>query len=328
MVFNTYNPTFNSRYEGIIRKFEQCGFIPIVTVNALSDVLPLVGALNASNIDVIEIAYRSAITKDVIQLIANKCPNVTVGAGTVLMPNQVAEVLSAGAKFVVTPGFNDKVVDRCIETGIPVFPGCSSASDIDRLYSRGLRVANFFPCEQIGGLRMIQALSAPYPFLRFIPTGGVNLTNLADYLSCNKVLCCAGSFVATPEDLKADSFDNITRKAHQVVNIVMGLKMEGIVLYTDEKTAPSIMKTVFQISGKPYAEGTSSGVGVEVDTKGKRQGSGCIVYSTPDIERALYYLYLRGCTVDKSSVVRDSNNIVEVFLLDKAGNFECKLVRR
>ena len=328
MMLNTYNPKFNKSYEEIIRKFEQCGFIPIVTVEDISDALPLVGALTAANIDVVEITYRSNVAEDVIRIISSKCPNVTIGAGTVLTVEQIAKAQKAGAKFIVTPGFNPKVVDRAIEVGIPVFPGCCSPSDLDMLYERGLRVGNFFPCEQLGGIAMLQALSAPYPFIRFIPTGGINLNNLCSYLAYNKVLCCGGSFVATPEDLKEDKFDNITRKAKDVVNAIMDLELDSFTLYAKENDVSSSIRTVSKISGLPVSEGTASGVGIEVDPSGKRPGTGCVTFRTGDVERALYYLKRRGCTVDEKSVVSDGNHIKEAYLLDKMADVECKLIRK
>ena len=327
-MLNTYNPKFNKSYEEIIRKFEHCGFIPIVTVEDVSDALPLVGALTAANIDVVEITYRSSAAEDVIRIISSKCPNVTVGAGTVLTVEQIAKAQKSGAKFVVTPGFNPKVVDRAIEVGMPIFPGCCSPSDLDMLHERGLRVGNFFPCEQAGGIPLLQALSAPYPFVRFIPTGGINLSNLRSYLSYNKTLCCGGSFVATPEDLKEDKFDNITRKAKEAVDVIMDLTLDCFTRYVEKNEESEASRTVGKISGLPLSEGMYSGMGIEVDGSGKRKGIGCVTFKTGDVERALYYLQRRGCTVDKSSIVSDGNHIKEVYLLDEIAGVECKLIRK
>ncbi len=327
-MLTTYNPKFNANYESLIRKFEQCGFIPIVTVEDVTDALPLVGALTAAHVDVVEITYRSNVAEEVIRIISGKCPNVTVGAGTVLTADQIARAQSAGAKFIVTPGFNQKVVDRAIEIGLPIFPGCSSPSDLDRLFERGLRVCNFFPCEQMGGLSMLRALSGPYPFLRFIPTGGINLANLRSYLDYNKVLCCGGTLVATGEDLKEDRFDHVTRKAKEVVNTVMDLELDSFTLYAEGKEASDAMSTISKFSGAPLSIGMRSDAGLEVDDPGKRKGIGCVCFKTRDVERALYYLKLRGCTVEEKSVARDGNHIKEAFLLDKISDIECKLVRR
>ncbi len=324
----TYNPKFNLGYEVIIKKFEQCGFIPIVTVDEISDALPLVGALNAAGVDVVEITYRSSVAEDAIRIISSKCPNVTVGAGTVLTVDQLSKAQNAGAKFIVTPGFNHKVVDRAIEVGMPVFPGCCTASDLDRLYERGLRVCNFFPCEQLGGISMLKALSAPYPFLRFIPTGGINLKNLREYLNFNKTLCCGGTFVATQQNLKEDRFDCVTRNAKEMVNTVMDLTLDCFIRYVDGHSASSALGAIGKLSGSPLSLGASSGVGIEIDTSGKRNGIGCICYKTSDVERALYYLKLRGCVVDEKSIVSDGNHIKEVYLMDKIADIECKLIRK
>ncbi len=324
----TYNPKFNHNYETIIRKFEQCGFIPIVTVEEISDALPLVGALTAANVDVIEITYRSSVAEDAIRLISSKCPNVTVGAGTVLTVDQIAKAQSAGAKFIVTPGFNHKVVDRAIEVGMPIFPGCCTASDLDRLYERGLRVSNFFPCAQLGGISMLKALSGPYPFMRFIPTGGINLKNLREYLNFNKTLCCGGTFIATQENLKEDRFDFVTKNAKEMVNTVMDLSLDSFIRYTDKNSVSAARNAVSKLVGSPIPEGTSSGIGLEIDASGKRQGVGCVCYKTSDVERALYYLKMRGCVVDEKSIVSDGNRIKEVYLMDKAADVECKLIRK
>ena len=327
-MLTTYNPKFNSNYETLIRKFEQCGFIPIVTVEDVTDALPLVGALTAAHVDVVEITYRSNVAEEVIRIISGKCPNITVGAGTVLTTDQITRAQSAGAKFVVTPGFNPSVVDRAIEIGLPVFPGCSSPSDLDRLFERGLRVCNFFPCEQLGGISMLRALSGPYPFLRFIPTGGINLSNLRSYLDYNKVLCCGGTFVATSDDLKEDRFDSVTRKAKEAVNTVMDLELDSFTLYAEGKVASDAMRTIRKFSGSTLSPGMRSDAGIEVDCSGKRKAAGCVCFKTRDVERALYYLKLRGCTVDEKSVVRDGNHIKEAFLLDKISDIECQLTRR
>ena len=313
-MLTTYNPKYNANYESLIRKFEQCGFIPIVTVEDVTDALPLVGALTAAHVDVVEITYRSSVTEEVIRIISGKCPNVTVGAGTVLTADQIARAQNAGAKFIVTPGFNPKVVDRAIEIGLPIFPGCSNPSDLDRLFERGLRVCNFFPCEQMGGLSMLRALSGPYPFLRFVPTGGINLDNLRS--------------VATAEDLKEDRFDSVTRKAKEVVNTVMDLELDSFTLYAEGKEASAAMSTISKFSGAPLSIGMRSDAGLEVECSGKRKGIGCVCFKTRDVERALYYLKLRGCTVDEKSIVRDGNHIKEAFLLDKISDIECKLVRK
>ena len=175
---------------------------------------------------------------------------------------------------------------------------------------------------------MLRALSGPYPFLRFVPTGGINLDNLRSYLDYNKVLCCGGTFIATAEDLKEDRFDSVTRKAKEVVNTVMDLELDSFTLYAEGKEASAAMSTISKFSGAPLSIGMRSDAGLEVECSGKRKGIGCVCFKTRDVERALYYLKLRGCTVDEKSIVRDGNHIKEAFLLDKISDIECKLVRK
>ena len=238
------------------------------------------------------------------------------------------DAFNSGAKYIVTPAFNPDVVDRCIELGIPVFPGCSNVTDIDQAYSRGLRVVKFFPSELLGGIEMMKALSGPYPFMKFIPTGGINFSNLGTYLSFNKVLCCAGTFIATEENLCAGRFAEITRTAHAAVDEVLSLKLDHVALNLDSAAAEDVLKGFSRLAGKNYDPAESSVFGVEAVRNSNRNSAGHIVYSSPNLERCVYYLRNRGFCVDEPSSVKDNNRLSEIFLIAKFGNFEIKIIKR
>ena len=140
---------------------------------------------------------------------AEAYPDMLVGAGTVLTTEQVDFALQSGAKFIVSPGFDPEVVDYCLEKEIPVFPGCITPSEVAQAVKRELEVVKFFPAEPAGGLPMIKAMAAPYKGMRFMPTGGINAANLEEYLSCDKILCCGGSWMVKGDLVKAGAFDKI-----------------------------------------------------------------------------------------------------------------------
>ena len=144
-------------------------------------------------------------------------PEMLVGAGTVLTIDQVDRAVKAGAKFIVSPGFDPEIVDYCLEKEIPVFPGCITPSEVAQAVKRGLKVVKFFPAEQAGGVAMIKAMAAPYTMIKFMPTGGINTKNLADYLSCDKILCCGGSWMVKGDMIKAGEFDKICTMAKEAV---------------------------------------------------------------------------------------------------------------
>ena len=125
--------------------------------------------------------------------------------------------VKAGAKFIVSPGFDPEIVDYCLENNIPVLPGCITPSEVAQAVKRGLKVVKFFPAEQAGGIAMIKAMAAPYTMVKFMPTGGINTKNLADYLSCDKILCCGGSWMVKGDMIKAGEFDKITAMTKEAV---------------------------------------------------------------------------------------------------------------
>ncbi len=142
-----------------------------------------------------------------------------VGAGTVLTTEQVDRAVAAGAKFIVSPGFDPEIVDYCMEKNIPVFPGCVSPSEVAQAVKRGLKVVKFFPAEQAGGLAMLKAMAAPYTMLKFMPTGGINTKNLKEYLGFSKILCCGGSWMVKGDMIKNKEFDKITEMTKEAVEL-------------------------------------------------------------------------------------------------------------
>lgn len=329
MQINTYNPVFNAAYDEIVKKLDICGVVPLVHIEDKRNALPLAGALMSADITAAEITFRTSCADEVIRTLSSRCPRLAVGAGTVINVKQVQAAVAAGAKYIVTPAFNPDVVDRCIEMGIPVFPGCSTATDIDQAYSRGLRVVKFFPSELLGGVRMLKALGGPYPFMKFIPTGGINLNNLTDYLSCNQVLCCAGTFIAGRENLDAQNFAEITRIARAAVDEVLSLRLEGIsVPASDDQNASDVMKSISRLAGINHDKNEKSVFGMSATVTSDKTLRGTVVYSSPNLERCLYYLGNRGFPEDKVKTVKEGSRLTEITLVERIGHFEIKIIKR
>ena len=165
----------------------------------------------------LEVTFRTDAAEESIRLMAERYPDMLVGAGTVLTIEQVDRAVKAGAKFIVSPGFDSEIVDYCLEKEIPVFPGCITPSEVAQAVKRGLKVVKFFPAEQFGGVATIKAMAAPYTMVKFMPTGGISAKNLKDYLSCDKILCCGGSWMVKGDLIKAGEFDKIRELTKEAV---------------------------------------------------------------------------------------------------------------
>ena len=193
------------------------GVVPVVVLNNPAEALPVADALLKGGLPVAEVTFRTAAAEEAIRIIAAERPAMLVGAGTVLTIDQVDRAVAAGAKFIVCPGFDPEIVDYCIGKSIPVFPGCTTASEVAWGVKRGLTVLKFFPAEQCGGVATIKALCAAYVGVKFMPTGGIGPKNLKDYLSCDKIVCCGGSWMVKGDLIKAGRFDEIERLSREAV---------------------------------------------------------------------------------------------------------------
>ena len=199
--------------------FAELKVVPVVVLDDAKDAEPLAKALVEGGLPCAEVTFRTEEAAESIRIMTEVYPDMLVGAGTVLTTEQVDKAVESGAKFIVSPGFDPEIVDYCIEKNIPVFPGCISPSEVAQAVKRGLKVVKFFPAEQSGGLAMIKAMAAPYNMLKFMPTGGINTKNLKDYLACDKILCCGGSWMVKGDMIKAGEFENIkklTREAKEL----------------------------------------------------------------------------------------------------------------
>ncbi|MBW8886598.1 MAG: bifunctional 4-hydroxy-2-oxoglutarate aldolase/2-dehydro-3-deoxy-phosphogluconate aldolase [Fibrobacteres bacterium] len=190
--------------------------MPVVIIDRAEDAWPLAQALKAGGLPCAEVTFRTDAAEGAIRSIA-KDKDICLGAGTILQPDQVDRAMAAGAAYIVTPGFNAKVVRRCRELGIPVFPGVATPTEIQMALDEGVDVVKFFPAENLGGIKTLKAIGAPYSMVRFIPTGGIDLAKLPDYLAYKAVIAVGGSFMVAPELLRTGNWDEVTRLSANAV---------------------------------------------------------------------------------------------------------------
>lgn len=205
-------------------KIAEFGVVPVVVLNDEKDAKPLADALVEGGLPCAEVTFRTEAAEESIRIMTEAYPDMLVGAGTILTTEQVDRAVAAGAKFIVSPGFDPEIVDYCLSIVIPVFPGCVTPSEVAQAVKRGLKVVKFFPAEQYGGVSTIKALAAPYTMVKFMPTGGVNAGNLKDYLSCDKIVCCGGSFMVKGDLIKAGEFDRIREMTREAVELVRSIR--------------------------------------------------------------------------------------------------------
>ncbi len=196
------------------------GIVPVVVLNNASDAEPLAEALINGGLPCAEVTFRTEAAEDSIKLMSKKFPEMFVGAGTVLTTEQVDRAIGAGAKFIVSPGFNPKVVEYCLKNNYPITPGIMTPTELEMALGFGLDVVKFFPAENAGGLKMIKAMSAPYTMMKFMPTGGINAENVGDYLACDKILACGGSWMVKGDLIKGGNFAEIEKLTAEAAEIV------------------------------------------------------------------------------------------------------------
>ena len=197
----------------ILDKIQKIGIVPVVVLERAEDAAPLAEALCKGNLPCAEVTFRTAAAEESIRVMTGQFPEMLVGAGTVLTTEQVDRAAEAGAQFIVSPGFNSRIVKYCAQKGILMIPGCSTPSDLEQALEHGLQTVKFFPAQQAGGLHMIKALAAPYTDVKFMPTGGIDASNVRDYLVYDRILACGGSWMVKSDLVRNGNFAEIARLA-------------------------------------------------------------------------------------------------------------------
>jgi 2-dehydro-3-deoxyphosphogluconate aldolase/(4S)-4-hydroxy-2-oxoglutarate aldolase len=211
----------------IMENLGQLGVIPVVKIEQARQAPALGEALCKGSLPCAEITFRTEAAEEAIRLITTAHPEMTVGAGTVLSVAQAHKAVDAGARFIVSPGLDPKVVDWCLEQGVAVIPGVATSTEALMALDRGLRVLKFFPSEELGGIQMLKAISAALIGIKFVPTGGITPDNMSAYLRLPMVFAVAGSWLATAKMITAGDFAGISRLAAEAVAAVRVARQMG-----------------------------------------------------------------------------------------------------
>lgn len=206
-------------HEQLLQRVEELGVVPVVVLESAVDAVPLARALTRGGLPIAEVTFRTPAAVDAIRAMSEGAPEILVGAGTVSSAEQVDAAHAAGAKFIVTPGFNRRVVERCLQKQLLVIPGVSAPGFVEMALEYDLRVLKFFPAEAAGGLPMLKALSGPYGGIRFMPTGGIGPANLSSYLAQKTVIACGGSWMVEPRLIGTGDFGAIEKLSREAVQL-------------------------------------------------------------------------------------------------------------
>lgn len=319
--------------KNLLSSLEQTGILPVINIPSVAVATKVAAAVRNGGINTIEVTLRSADSLESIKAIKSEYPDMVVAAGTVLSTETVDKALSAGADYIVCPGYDVEIVDYCISKDILVVPGISSGSEIQNAVKKGLKILKFFPAELNGGIEAIKLLSGPFPSVKFVPTGGINFKNLGNYLQNDKILACGGSYMATADQIKNGDFEGITAACKKAVDISLGFELAHVGINNEDgETAlagAEKMSETFRLATKVGNSSIFSGTAVEFMKTMFYGTKGHIGFKTNSMARALEYFKVNDIEVIEESIRSDdSGKLVSAYLQDEIGGFAVHIVRR
>lgn len=316
----------------VLSRLAAAGVVPVVVLDKAEDAVPAAKAMVAGGIDVMEITFRTAAAADSIRAVAAEVPEMLVGAGTVLNLEQCKLAVECGAKFIVSPGYDEETVAWCVENGVAVTPGCVTPTEIMAALKHGLKVVKFFPANVYGGLSAIKALSGPFVGLKFIPTGGVNQQNLGEFVSNPSIHAVGGSWVCPKADIAAHNFDKITQLCAEARRGVMGFELAHVGVNcesADESLAVcEELEKAFDFEVKTGNSSNFASTGVEVMKSMYLGKNGHLAIRTNKIETAIAELEKRGFAVDMDTAKYKGDRMVAVYLKNEIGGFAIHLLQK
>lgn len=318
--------------DACIKELYRIGIVPVVALEDAADALPLGAALKKGGVSAIEVTFRTAAAADAIRLLSREMPELLVGAGTVITKEQADAAIEAGAKFIVSPGFQPELVSYVLSKGVPMCPGTATPGEMEQAMALGLSAVKFFPAEQNGGAPMLKALSAPYRDLLFMPTGGVKLENLRNYLALDQVFACGGTWLATKDDIKAKAFDKITARTREAVKTMLNFRIKHVGINSKDeaeaKKTATLLCSIFDFDYNDTELSVFTGTAVEVMKFMGRGSLGHVAIGADNVDRAEYYLRQRGFSFDESTRRVDAaGRTTFLYLSDEIGGFAFHLTK-
>ncbi len=301
----------------IARQISRIGIVPVIAIDRAEDAVALAQALRDGGLPAAEVTFRTPAAAEAISAISTACADVIVGAGTVLNLEQCDRALAAGARFIVSPGYNPELVEHCQQRQIPVFPGCVNASDMTRAVNAGLEIVKFFPAEPSGGVAFLKALAPVFPSLKFMPTGGVNINNLGDYFGFSRIVACGGTWMVKKDLLEARQWATVTQLCRDAVSKMLNLRLAHVdIRCQTQAQAADTANVIGALFGADCRPGAS---GILVGSDATQDGPGpCskITFTTANVDRAIYHLGRRGVRFDEGSRALDPDGNTKAIQLD------------
>ena len=315
----------------VLQDIELTGIVPVIAIDDAVNAEPLAKALIDGGLPCAEVTFRTAAAKESISRISKSYPDMLLGAGTVLTIEQVKTAVDCGAKYIVSPGLNPKVVEYCVTNSIPIFPGVATPSEVEQAIELGLNVVKFFPAEGNGGLAYLKAIGGPYRQMKFIPTGGIDETNLLSYLKYSQIVACGGSWMVKPEFIANKQFDEIRKMTERAVLLMLGFELKHVGMNcATEKESMSNASLISQLFSLPVKEGNSSnfvGTQFEVMKKNYLGAHGHLAIGTNFIERAIAYYERKGFSFRKETNVEKNGKRVAIYFEQEIAGFAVHLLQ-
>lgn len=315
----------------VINKIYLNGIVPVVIINDVDNAISLAKSIRRAGFSTAEITFRTKAAQESIKRITTEVPDILVGAGTVTNVEMAKLAIESGAKYIVSPGLSEHVVKYCLESGIPIFPGVTSPTEIEAAMNLGLNVLKFFPAEQSGGIKMLSALYSPYSNIKFIPTGGINQNNFNEYLSLENVIACGGSWICPPALIDEKAFDKIENLCKQALLNMHNFSLLHIGVNSgDESEAKASANLFASMFSLPISEAAGSffvGDMLEVMKYPFIGAHGHIAIQTNNIDRAMAYFEKSGFTFRKENIMIDKRGVIAAYFTQEIGGFAIHLRR-
>lgn len=316
----------------VLNRLAKAALVPVVVLENSEDAVPTANALLKGGIDVMEITFRTAAAADSIKVVSEKCPDMLVGAGTVISLEQCKKAVECGAKFIVAPGYDEEVVSWCVKNNIAVTPGCVTPTEIMAAIKQGLKVVKFFPANVYGGLAAMKALNGPFGGIKFIPTGGVNQDNVGEFSAAPFIHAVGGSWVCSKADISAHNFDKITELCKKARQAILGYEVAHIGINTeDDKASTSVCEDLgkaFDFDTKPGSSSNFSSSSIEVMKSMYLGKNGHIAIRTNKISVAIADLESKGFEVDMDTAKFKGDKMIAVYLKNEFGGFAVHLLQK
>lgn len=316
----------------VLKRIQSLGIVPVVVLNDAKDAAPLAKVLREGGLPCAEITFRTEAAEESIRIMVQEYPDMIVGAGTVLTTEQADKAVEAGAKFIVSPGLNPKVVQHCQDKGIPIVPGVTNPGQIEQALELGLDTVKFFPAEASGGLNMIKSMSAAYTNMMFMPTGGINIKNLNEYLAFDKIVACGGSWMVKSDLIKNGSFEKIKELTREAVMTMLGFNLKHIGMNCKDaeeaEHAADRFQTLFGFMNKSGNGSVFAGEGIEMMKSPYLGKNGHIAVSVNSVPRAVEYLSRQGILFNMETAKYQDGKLILLYLKEEIGGFAVHLIQQ